>query len=119
MQQEHGWIVTGHLRESGLSALDQNARDFCDAVAYCLGRNHVLPAVSLCYTWIDTMGALCSPSGKATRTTFEEWLDRYAASWLAERELTSTDIYSARCGVLHTLTPNSKLVEKAQAMSLG
>ena len=71
------------------------------------------PALILIYSAIDTVGWLDSP-GEATRKSFTLWVDNYL---LRARPLaaTSEDLYGARCGYLHTFSPDSRLTTEGKA----
>jgi len=52
-----------------------------------------------------------------SRTVFIEWADKYLR--LSETlGCTSTDLYAARCGVLHTHSPDSRLEREGKARRL-
>ena len=68
------------------------------------------------YSSIDTMAWFGCPATQTDvqRNDFIGWVDRYL---LPDSGLTctATELYSARCGVLHTMSPESKIVRSAQA----
>ena len=75
-------------------------------------RGVVLPALILTYTGIDTMGWLSDPNPRAAvRQRFERWAERYMEPRKA-LGCTTTELYAARCGILHTATAESDLTEK-------
>jgi len=84
------------------------------AVACCFDSG--LPEASLTslYSGIDTLGLLAAPPGvnEATRTTFEDWCNKYVVTRLKSvdgKSLTALDLYGARCGILHTSRSVSSL----------
>ena len=74
-----------------------------------------LPALILIYTGIDTSGWLASsnPSDKVG-VRFCRWAERWA---LPAKPLacTATELYAARCGILHTFTSDSGLSAAGKA----
>lgn len=77
-----------------------------------------LPALALIYTIIDVLGSLERKEGEGTRKAFIRWVEAH----LLPDELlpcTALDLYAARCGVLHSLTPDADLVRKREARRLA
>jgi hypothetical protein len=77
-----------------------------------------LPALALVYTIIDVLGSLERKEGEGTRKAFVRWVQAH----LLPDELlpcTALDLYAARCGVLHSLTPDADLVTKGEARRLA
>ena len=73
-----------------------------------------LPSLILLYSCIDALGWLATEqTNHKTQLTFTEWVDRYL---LPQRPLpcTALELYAARCGVLHTLTPDSDLAKEGK-----
>jgi hypothetical protein len=83
-------------------------------VEACLEKKLTGPALILLYSAIDTAGWLDSPEKDATRESFIKWVDDYL---LKAKPLgcTSLDLYAARCGLLHTFSPDSRLSFKGKA----
>lgn len=80
----------------------------------CIEKKLASPALILIYTGIDTVGWLDSNDEYSTRASFVNWVDAYL---LKAKPLlcTSLDLYAARCGLLHTFTPDSKLSSTGKA----
>jgi hypothetical protein len=83
-------------------------------VESCIENKLSAPALILIYSGIDTAGWLDSDQPFATRTSFIGWVERYL---LPSRPLncTAVDLYAARCGLLHTMTPDSQLSAQGRA----
>ncbi|SRR6266571_1558541 len=77
-----------------------------------------LPALALVYTIIDVLGSLERREGEGTRKAFIRWVE---AQLLPDELLpcTALDLYAARCGVLHSLTPDADLVKNGEARRLA
>jgi hypothetical protein len=85
-----------------------------EGIETCLERKRIAPALILLYSAIDTSGWLDSAESHATRESFLQWVDRYL---LNAKPLTCTalELYAARCGLLHTFTPDSRLSSEGKA----
>ena len=94
--------------------LYENLMSLSQGVDACLSNHLVGPALILIYSAIDTAGWLDSNEQFATRTSFDNWINRYLLSGNS-LSCTAADLFAARCGLLHTFTPNSKLSSNRQA----
>jgi len=80
----------------------------------CVQQKNTLSALILLYAAIDTAGWLDSEQPNATRTSFISWTQRYLLQAIA-LDCTPIDLYAARCGLLHTFTPESQLASEGKA----
>lgn len=108
---------TTKVEASSFAFLRNNA-EMLDAAEHCLSAQRFMPALVLMYSHIDTLAwAAAGASQTLVRVRFEQWVDR----WLLPRlpsyasEITATDLYAARCAVLHTLTGKSDLSKAGKA----
>ena len=88
-----------------------------DGVTLCHENGLTLPMLTLIYANIDALGWLASESETATAETFTAWVDRF----LDPQDTlgcTALDLYAARCGVLHTGTPESRLYRTGRARQI-
>lgn len=94
------------FQEPTLETLEQHVR----AIALCLRSGLPGPALTLVYVGIDSFGALARPIGqkRRVREDFVAWADRYMIK-PKQLPVTALELYGARCGVLHTLGPESDL----------
>jgi hypothetical protein len=94
--------------------LDNLVDDLKASIAMLLEALKAKSALILLYSAIDILGALDSPDGVATRATFRRWADRYMkpATTLG---CSSLELYSARCGLLHNLSPTTNLTRAGVA----
>lgn len=74
----------------------------------------------LIYSGIDTFGLLAAPpvALDATGDTCKQWCEKYILPRIHSVEgksVTAVDLSAARCGVLHTSTPVSKLEREGKA----
>lgn len=85
-----------------------------EAIEKCLEAKLVLPAIILIYAGIDVVASLEKKIDEKQGESFKNWVDKYL---LAANKIncTSEEIWSARCGILHTLTPESNFTKTGQA----
>ena len=100
----------------------KNNADMLDAAERCIELRQHLPSLGLIYSHIDTLAwAASAKTGGNVRRNFEAW----ANAWLLPNlrthspEVSATDLYGARCGVLHSLTSKSSLSVKGQAREVA
>ncbi len=91
-----------------------NLLQIATSVEVCLEKRLITPALILLYSGIDTVGWLNSEFPYSSRESFAEWVDQYL---LVAKQLpcNSLDLYAARCGILHTLTADSRLSADSRA----
>ena len=100
----------------------KNNADMLAAAERCIELRQHLPSLVLIYSHIDTLAwAASNKSGGDVRVNFEAWARRWLLPHLQAQspEVTATDLYGARCGVLHTLTGKSDLSEKGAAREVA
>jgi hypothetical protein len=90
------------------------------AIASCLDGGLPEAGLILIYSGIDTLGLLAAPAdfNDATRDTFKNWCEKYLLARLPSiegRAVAAVDLWAARCGVLHTSTPVSRLSREGGA----
>ena len=71
-----------------------------------------MPALILLYSAIDSVSWIASDDeNQFVGKRFQSWVD----TWMLQKyplPCTAIELYAARCGILHTLTPDSDLSEK-------
>ena len=79
------------------------------AIDYCLAEQLILPALVLIFTAIDSIAwAASEDDNSGVGNRFQSWVN----TWMLQKyplPCTAIELYAARCGVLHTLTPNADL----------
>lgn len=90
-------------------AFFKNYVQIIKAVHLCLERDLHMPALILLFTLIDSFAwAASNKSRQKNREQFEAWVqDRVISN--GQLSCTATELYAARCGVLHTLTSKAEL----------
>lgn len=88
--------------------------DLVDSIDSCLQQKRILPCLILVYSGIEIIARMDSKPNEPTRSYFTRWVDRYI---LAKGHFTATalDLYAARCGVVHALSPDSDLYRDGKA----
>jgi len=80
----------------------------------CIKKKATIPALVLIYSAIDTTGWLDSTEMFSSRNDFIRWVDNYLLK-AKPLKCTAIDLYAARCGLLHTFTPDSQLSSSGKA----
>jgi hypothetical protein len=95
----------------------QNTVSLIETIEECLEKHRLLPCLILLYTGIDVMASLERRPEEGTKAAFMRWVDGYL---LKVRPLpcTSTEMYAARCGILHTFSADSDLSRRGKAREL-
>lgn len=95
----------------------QNTKALIDSIEECLEKRRLLPCLTLLYVGIDIVAALERKHRESTKAAFVRWVNRYL---LKARSLpcTALELYAARCGIVHTFTPDSDLSRKGQARKI-
>ena len=100
-------------------ALFESATRHVQAIDLCMANNLRMPALILVFSGIDIFSSLDRPSNKeeGTRKDFKNWCDKYLLP-NANLPCSSTDIYAARCGVVHKSSSESTLSRKQKAVEI-
>lgn len=77
----------------------------------CLAQNLQFPTLTLIYSVIDSLAWITYGDKK---NSFTSWVDEYMYKG-KKLAATSLDLYSARCAILHRLTPDSRLTNEKKA----
>jgi hypothetical protein len=106
--------------EVGAVALDAGLENILRGIELCASNKLMLSTLVLLYGGMDTLTSLDRPSDQpyVQREDFLAWVGTYL---LPDSGLTTTplELYAARCSLLHTFGPRSKLVVKGKARSLS
>lgn len=103
------------MQDQGFS---RNLDHLLEAVRLCRASQLYVPALVLAYAGIDILASLDPPEPSAgTRCRFVSWVERYLLP-TSGLPCDAVDLYAARCGVVHTLGPESDLAAEAKARRL-
>jgi len=85
------------------------------AIESCLANGQQLPALILIYSLIDSFAWIVyGQDEKSVRKRFEKWCEELLASGNST-QVSATDLYAARCAILHTLTSDADLTASGKA----
>ncbi len=92
-------------------------KDFEKAIEFCANEGLGTQALILTFSAIDFAGWLDSQDDQRSRDSFEKWVSNYM---LPHRELgcTATELWGARCGLLHTYAPGSRASREGEVREL-
>jgi hypothetical protein len=107
-------------KDDKAEALLKNLVQLTTAIETCLQARLQIPTLILLYSSIDIMGYLDMPADKDSNTSadFLRWADTYLIPNMKDAICTSMDLYSARCGLLHSMSYESNLTRKRDAKNI-
>ena len=83
-------------------------------IEYAIKEQHILPALILIYSSIDSASFLASKSlSEPVNKRFKNWVSKWMLS-TQKLPCNAEELYSARCGVVHTFTADSSLTQYKQ-----
>jgi hypothetical protein len=88
------------------------------AAELCIGANLNTPALILLYSGIDAASWLCAeqPDGPV-QNYFVAWVEKYIFPTV-DFECSALDLWAARCGIVHTLSPSSRLAREGKVREI-
>lgn len=93
-----------------------NIEKHFEAIDLCLKNQCIMPALILIYSGIDILATLGMPKDKkqSTRQDYIKWCEQFI---IPQNLLncTATDLYAARCSIVHTYTAESGLSRDGKA----
>lgn len=96
------------------SRLNDLTDELLGSISMLLETHREKSALILLYSCVDIFGALDTDGGEATRESFVTWADRYMTP-ATKLGCNALELYSARCGLLHALTPETRLTKEGKA----
>ena len=96
-----------------MNNFERNIQQMFDGIDLCLKQKLQFPTLALIYTIIDNF-AYTAYGDISVEKRYKKWIIEYM---FKEKKLNVTpmDLYSARCAIIHTLTPNSRKSNDKQA----
>jgi hypothetical protein len=85
-----------------------------EATEDCLRKGQVIACLCLFYTLIDVVASLERAPDEGVGKAFVRWVEQNMLK-VHHLPCSAIDLYAARCGVLHTFTPDSDLSRKGAA----
>lgn len=108
---------TEHISKMKAKNLKRQLFFICEAVDLCMSKRLITPSLILLYSGIDILGWLEYGDSLQSDLSFRNWVDFYMLP-LSGSSCNSTDLYGARCGLIHTFSPDSRLSKKKKARKL-
>lgn len=107
------------LTTPSLEEIVEGPRGMLCGIDAALDAQCMVSAVTLCFSTIDAVAALSRPKEQVdtSRHVFIEWVNRFMLP-ADSVPCSAIDLYGARCGVLHTYSPDSSLRASGQARPL-
>jgi hypothetical protein len=103
---------------NNMDMLVKHMLDLHDAIEDSYQKARYMPCLVLLYSGIDVAASLEPSLGTGVGDRFRKWVDRYMLK-SGSLKCTATDLYAARCAVVHTFTPESDLSKKREARVIG
>lgn len=105
--------------EPKLEEIINGDRGILEGIKVCLEAQCLVSSVSLVFSGIDSLAALTRPltQGRTSSRVFKDWVETYLLPG-SKLSCNATDLYAARCGVLHTYSPESDLQRRGEAQSI-
>ena len=115
--------------ESTIEVICRNVLELVASMEDCLAKERILPCLILLYCGIDIIASLEDKAPKvrgeklptrspamatASRHSFERWVNRYLLK-AGHFSFSARDLYSARCGIIHSYSPESDLYRSGRA----
>lgn len=97
-----------------MTTLEKHLNDLFAAIVYCYQQKLLMPCLVLLYSGIDVVASLEPSTAQTVRVRFEKWVERYVLS-SGSLPCTAKELYAARCGVVHTFTPDSDISRAGNA----
>lgn len=106
------------LTDPNLIEIVNGQRGMITGIDACIHTQCLVSAVALVYSTIDALSALtrAQTADDTTRSVFIDWVNKYMN--LQNLACTAKDLYGARCGILHTYTPDSRLRRDGDAKAI-
>ncbi len=97
-----------------MKTINNNYNVILDEIEDCLKKARIIPCLILIYSTIDSFSSLANRSEQKGRKVFMDWVREWMlrSSSLGCNE---TDIYAARCGLLHQNISDSDLSRSGKA----
>lgn len=94
----------------------EHMRNLHRAIGDCLERGQHFAALILLYAGIDIIASIEMKKGN-NKNSFIRWAGSYLIP-AGSLDCTAIELYSARCGILHTMTAESDLSRSGQARAI-
>jgi hypothetical protein len=106
--------------DSGIDTLLKNFTQLTTAIITCIEVKLQVPTLILLYSSLDIMGYLNMPKERSHNTPqdFYIWVEKYYLPNIGNEKCHAIDLYSARCGLLHSMSYESNLTRDKVAKGI-
>lgn len=94
--------------------LAELSEDMLGSIELLLGASHVRSALILIFSGVDILGALDTDHGGNPKDSFVRWSEHYMDP-LGRLGCSGLELYSARCGLVHSMSPETNLTRGGSA----
>lgn len=98
-----------------LGKFEKQMESLFEAINACIDKKLTLPSLMLIYTGIDIIASLDRKENEGTKKSFTRWAENYILNQSLHGSCTAIELYGARCGVLHMMSPKSDLSKEGKA----
>ena len=99
-------------------SLRQCFNQLSEGIKVCIEKDLTTPSLILIYSAIDIAGWLNSENpGEPVKNRFISWVERYLLP-AKELKCSAIELYGARCGLVHSLSPESDVSKKGAARKI-
>ena len=106
------------MKDTHAQALER-IRELIEAATVLHKNGGSIPSMVLAYSTIDIMGSLLrpDPNSDAKGSDFQKWVSDFMLPG-SNLEATAVDLWAARCGFLHCLSPYSNISRSGKAKEI-
>jgi hypothetical protein len=100
-----------------MTKLRSNLSTIFQSIICELENKRITPSLILISSIFDILGWLSSSEEFASSKSFIQWIKTYLLPY-QKLDCSAIDLYAARCGLIHTFSPHSKLSEAHKARKI-
>ncbi len=100
-----------------MQKLQESIDSQIQAIEMCIEKRFISSALTLIYSGIDNLAYLNTRDNKNVKPRYLEWINAYM-DVSSKLNCKPIDLYAARCGIVHTNTPDSDLSYKKEAVQV-
>lgn len=101
-----------------MAMLEKHMIDLLNAIEDSYKKARYMPCLVLLYSGIDVVASLEPSKGTGVGDRFKKWVNAYMLK-SGTLSCTESDLYAARCAVVHSFTPDSDLSKAGKARVIG
>jgi len=106
-------------KNSPLNKTTHAINDMIGSIELLYEKEHYYPSVMLQYSLIDICGWLKYGESNPSSVTFKKWAKEYVLSQTPAVKFNVDDLWSARCGLLHMFSSDSRDYKRGMARGIA